>query len=70
MTAMTKKRDKRLKPIRAWAVVGKGGVVILDHHLRPMLIFNRHWRAEGALYGLGEKVVRVTIAFDADENTP
>jgi hypothetical protein len=54
---------KRRQPKRAWAIVSNAGKIILGENLRPMLIFDRKWRANAAIWKDGEKVVEVFIHF-------
>jgi hypothetical protein len=55
--------NKRPKTTRLWAVTYRGRIVVnKENHLRPMLIFDRKWRAENAVWRPGEKVVEVRVS--------
>ena len=56
------------KKIKAWAVVAKDKIVIGERDLCQMLIFDKKWRAQNALWHPNEKVVQVTILLTTERD--
>jgi hypothetical protein len=57
--AMKRKRTKR-----AWAIIGpRKKIVTYEKGVRPLLVFERKFRADSSMWEKGERVIPVTILY-------
>jgi hypothetical protein len=57
--AMKRKRTKR-----AWAIIGpRKKIVTYEKGVRPLLVFERKFRADSSMWEKGERVIPITILY-------
>ncbi len=58
-------KKPKLRKQKLWAIVKHGRLVVMDQDskLGELLIFKQKWRAEGALWKAGEKIIPITVVY-------